>query len=194
MLCAAQELFSERGFEGAGTRDIAVAAGVTQAAIFRHFGTKEGLFEAAVAEPLQACITRFLDSWRHHEPGSRSNVDIVRSFMILFQGTLQRNRALFLAYFLTPNLAARPGGVGEESMLSTQLSIIARRVGDEANRRGFGSADIPIAVRCAAGIALSMSLHGQLLFPSGSNRPDDDRILNEMVAFALAGIERSSPA
>lgn len=60
----------------------------------------------------------------------------------------------------------------------------------EAARRGFAHADIPVAVRCAAGIALSLSMHGGLLFPAGAERPDDTRILNEMVAFSLAGIER----
>ena len=151
---------------------------------------KDGLFEAAVAEPLQARITAFLDSWRGHEPASSSNAEIVKSFMILFQETLQRNRSLFLAYFLTPALAARGDGAAEESMISRELTVIARRVEDEVSKRGFVDADIPVAVRCAAGTALSMSMHGELLFPTGAGRPEDGRILDEMVACALAGIER----
>jgi TetR/AcrR family transcriptional regulator len=40
------DLFSKRGFAGTTTREIAVAAGVTEAIIFRHFATKQDLYAA----------------------------------------------------------------------------------------------------------------------------------------------------
>jgi TetR/AcrR family transcriptional regulator len=40
------DVFSKRGFSGATTREIAAAAGVTEAIIFRHFATKEQLYAA----------------------------------------------------------------------------------------------------------------------------------------------------
>jgi TetR/AcrR family transcriptional regulator len=40
------DLFSKRGFGGTTTREIAAAAGVTEAIIFRHFATKHDLYEA----------------------------------------------------------------------------------------------------------------------------------------------------
>ena len=40
------DLFSQRGFSGTTTREIAVAAGVTEAIIFRHFATKQDLYAA----------------------------------------------------------------------------------------------------------------------------------------------------
>jgi AcrR family transcriptional regulator len=39
-------LFSERGFRGTTTREIAQAAGVSEAMVFRHFATKEELYAA----------------------------------------------------------------------------------------------------------------------------------------------------
>ncbi|MFN2456467.1 MAG: helix-turn-helix domain-containing protein, partial [Pyrinomonadaceae bacterium] len=39
-------VFSERGFRGTTTREIARAAGVSEAIIFRHFATKEELYSA----------------------------------------------------------------------------------------------------------------------------------------------------
>lgn len=39
-------LFSRKGFSGTTTKEIAAAAGVTEALIFRHFPTKEALYEA----------------------------------------------------------------------------------------------------------------------------------------------------
>src|SRR5918912_447662 len=44
----ALRLFSERGFRGTTTKEIAQAAGVSEAIIFRHFATKEELYRAII--------------------------------------------------------------------------------------------------------------------------------------------------
>jgi len=44
----AMRLFSERGFRGTTTKEIAHAAGVSEAIIFRHFATKEELYAAII--------------------------------------------------------------------------------------------------------------------------------------------------
>jgi AcrR family transcriptional regulator len=45
LLDATLKLISEKGYIGATTREISHAAGVTELTLFRHFGTKEKLFE-----------------------------------------------------------------------------------------------------------------------------------------------------
>ncbi|RST16494.1 TetR/AcrR family transcriptional regulator [Streptomyces sp. WAC05374] len=49
LLRAASELFAERGYERATVRDIAARAGVNQALLFRHFGSKRALFGQVVS-------------------------------------------------------------------------------------------------------------------------------------------------
>lgn len=46
ILDVAVELFSQKGFRGTTTREIAQAAGVNEAIIFRHFATKSDLYNA----------------------------------------------------------------------------------------------------------------------------------------------------
>src|ERR1700680_3676028 len=46
ILTAAMELFAKKGFRGTTTRDLAAAAGVNEAIIFRHFTNKEELYSA----------------------------------------------------------------------------------------------------------------------------------------------------
>jgi TetR/AcrR family transcriptional regulator len=48
ILAAALDLFSERGFDGASTRQIAARAGVTQPLLNYHFSAKDELWRAAV--------------------------------------------------------------------------------------------------------------------------------------------------
>jgi AcrR family transcriptional regulator len=46
ILLVAMRLFSQRGFSGTTTREIAHAAGVSEAMVFRHFATKDELYRA----------------------------------------------------------------------------------------------------------------------------------------------------
>jgi len=45
---AARREFARRGYAAASLEDIAAAAGVTKGAVYHHFGSKVGLFEAAL--------------------------------------------------------------------------------------------------------------------------------------------------
>lgn len=46
IVAVAMGVFSERGFRGTTTKEIAQAAGVSEAMVFRHFATKEELYAA----------------------------------------------------------------------------------------------------------------------------------------------------
>ena len=59
MLSAAQELFTERGFERTTVRDIADRAGVNQALLFRYFGNKEDLFQAVLATESRTLVAEW---------------------------------------------------------------------------------------------------------------------------------------
>ena len=50
ILDASLRLFSEKGFARTSVRDIAQAAGITDAAIYYHFASKRDLFEALIEE------------------------------------------------------------------------------------------------------------------------------------------------
>ncbi len=55
LLETALDVFSRRGFEGATTKEIAAAAGITEAVIFRHFPTKQALYSAVLDYRLHSC-------------------------------------------------------------------------------------------------------------------------------------------
>src|SRR5215469_6657869 len=58
ILLAAIEVFAEEGYEGASTRSLAGRAGVNAPAIQYYFGSKEGLYRAAIAHIANLVETR----------------------------------------------------------------------------------------------------------------------------------------
>jgi len=64
ILVAGRAVFLEQGLNGARTRTIAEQAGITEAVLYRHFESKEEIFEAAVLEPLRAMLDDLLERSR----------------------------------------------------------------------------------------------------------------------------------
>src|ERR1700685_327881 len=50
LLAAAADVFAERGYDGTRVADIAAAAGVSNGALYAHFGSKAELLVAALRE------------------------------------------------------------------------------------------------------------------------------------------------
>ena len=57
ILAAAVDLFAERSFDGATTREIAARAGVTQPLLNYHYRSKEELWRAAVDSIFESLTT-----------------------------------------------------------------------------------------------------------------------------------------
>lgn len=74
IVAAAADLFSERSFDGATTRDIAARAGVTQPLLNYHFRSKEELWQAAVGS-----LFALLDATMQDRAAGLRGVDDVTS-------------------------------------------------------------------------------------------------------------------
>jgi TetR/AcrR family transcriptional regulator len=61
-------LFARKGFNGTTTKEIAAAAGVTEALIFRHFPNKDALYEAIL-------------QWKLEEAGAEAWYETMRGFI-----------------------------------------------------------------------------------------------------------------
>ncbi len=59
ILRAAESVFSEKGYASATSRDLAKAAGVSESVLYRHFGSKSGLFAEAMVTPFIHVLDAF---------------------------------------------------------------------------------------------------------------------------------------
>src|SRR5438128_377595 len=67
LLEAARDLFRSEGYEATTTRQIAERAGVSEPLLFSNFGSKAGLFEAAVLTPIADFVTDYAASFSDHD-------------------------------------------------------------------------------------------------------------------------------
>ncbi|EPX78040.1 TetR family transcriptional regulator [Salipiger mucosus] len=79
ILEAAQRLFYERGYDGASVRQIAKEVPIDPAMIMRYFGSKEGLFSAAVLIDLKLPNPEDI-------PQDKAGERLVRHFLMLWEG------------------------------------------------------------------------------------------------------------
>ncbi len=95
LLVAARNLFEASGYPGATTREIARQGGTTEAVLFRHFGSKAKLFEAAIVEP----FTRLFDGYFAEEDGTAKGDDPRdrRKYVQRMINLLNDNRRLLMA-------------------------------------------------------------------------------------------------
>ena len=63
LLAAARAVFAEKGYERGGIREIAARAEVTDVMIYKHFGSKAALFEAATIEPFSTYVADYIKAW-----------------------------------------------------------------------------------------------------------------------------------
>lgn len=78
---AAEKLFIERGFHATTTRDLATAAGVSEALLFKHFPSKEALYTAIRESCFQEEGTKIIERLDALKPSTTSLVQLVHDMV-----------------------------------------------------------------------------------------------------------------
>jgi AcrR family transcriptional regulator len=120
ILAAAKRVFGMSGYHDATTRDIAAAAGVSEALLYQHFPGKRQLFETLIREAAEDLERRLREAQGSSHPGMAAFFDFVEAeselFRVFFRQALQADPAFRGLYLSTAQRRVqRPPG---ESQLS----------------------------------------------------------------------------
>jgi AcrR family transcriptional regulator len=180
ILEVAARLFSERGFAGTSTRDIADALGVTKAALYYHFASKDAILGELVAQPLAAVRAVLAEPHRLTDRAGREV--FIRSAV----DALASCGPEMMAVFRDPKLLAAVDAEVEDSgiirsvatMLAMGLSGVPRPA--EVNPQHMVRA---IAAVAAAEAAINS---WRLVYPDRAHFSDDDQeIIARLVIATL---------
>jgi AcrR family transcriptional regulator len=137
LLDAAEQVFAERGFQGASLDEIADTAGYTRGAIYKHFGDKEELF-LAVNERFNA---RFLEAFAHVADSGVAPADLDLAVIAKQWHQMQSHDPRFYALGTEFNLYLLRNPDARERVAAQRRKIaemIARFIDDQLARLGVG--------------------------------------------------------
>jgi TetR/AcrR family transcriptional regulator len=88
LIQTAIDLFSRKGFSGTTTKEIATAAGVTEAIVFRHFATKRDLYTAILEHKLTGAE---VEAWTAQAQEFMSRGDDEGLFRLLMSAIIEQS-------------------------------------------------------------------------------------------------------
>lgn len=193
LLDVARSLFSQQGYPGTTTRQIADESGVSEPLIFRYFGNKSGLFDAAMLEPYRQFMEDFRQRWAEDLQRPEQADALTERFITGLVKLMRKERRLFLAL-----IAARAFEGAEladgfaESDMSIELDLFDKML-KETTPLPPKYLDSEVSFRLIAGAVMACAVLDDWLFPSGPRRPSDSRITKELVQFCLYGVAGRRP-
>ena len=161
LLGATMKLVSEKGYLGATTREIAREAGVSELTLFRHFGSKEKLFERMLGqytflprlkellpqldelpydEALRTVATRFLLTLKERKSFIKIMFSEINFYpdkiRKIYNDTIDETRATLANYFLSLRKQGRFRNISPDAVARTFMSMLVAYFRSEEIMRG----------------------------------------------------------
>ncbi len=100
LIQAARDAFADAGWHATGTAAVAARAGVSEALVLKHFGTKANIYRAAVIEPLLELLrTRLAPGFPRDvaRRGPAEHLANTKSFLVAWARLVRGNEGLLLS-------------------------------------------------------------------------------------------------
>ncbi|MCX2930087.1 TetR family transcriptional regulator [Mycobacterium sp. CVI_P3] len=188
IVSAARAAFGQYGYNATTTSSIARRAGVSEPVIYRHFGTKEALFDAAVLTPFTEFLTRHLAEWQQRRPGSRPAIDEAEELFNDLIRLFMDERDIALPLLAVYHFGDPSGTLKRrlEQSMRQVVTLVEQRSASEASTREYSGVDIPVLARIMVGVCFSLVTFPHLFDMDQLPRT---RFVHEMARLTMHGIE-----
>ncbi len=180
---AALRLFSREGYLGATTKAIAKEAGIAEITLFRHFPSKEDLFEAVISTKSFLPTLRGLLPEIEERPYEEALATIGRSFL----GALTLKKDLIrIMHSEIHRYPEKVRGI-QRSMTDELVMTLAswfRRLQGKGLLRGF---DAEIGAKAFLGMLFSHFTRKEITLMEGMTEEDRESTVREFVAIFVHG-------
>jgi AcrR family transcriptional regulator len=181
---AASREFKRCGFSGTTTASIAREAGVTEAQLFRYFGSKTNLFRETVFTPMNQHFLDFID--KHMPDGVNvDNEALTNLYTFELQRFIREHAEMLTSLVVAQkyeNGAAH--GVGHIDSLQTYFDRAAARM--SLRLKGKPTIDPKLLVRVTFVTVLAGVMFKDWIFPAGL--ASDEKISAAINEFIIAGL------
>ncbi|MBK6316721.1 MAG: TetR/AcrR family transcriptional regulator [Blastocatellia bacterium] len=187
LIGVAVDLFSRKGFSGTTTKEIAAAAGVTEALIFRHFPTKDALYDAILRWRVEKCGTQNWLELLQPLADNRDDDGIIRAvtsgLLEFHRENVDFLRLMFFAVLENHELAQS----FRESQIRPIYEFLTNYISLRQREGAFRSLDPGTTVRAIFGAPFYHSIVNNL-FHCNMLQVSDEVAVDTFVRLALDGL------
>jgi AcrR family transcriptional regulator len=185
LLDAARTLFARRDYRSTTTREIAEAAGVSEYLLFRHFGSKSGLFREALVLPFTSFVDGFAQTWHTVIPEETDEQELSRQFVGQLYDVLVEHRGLLLTLVASDGLSddeLEGAGVAD---IRRALTVLSQISAEGMNIRGMQSSHPDLPAHSTVAMIVGMVALRSTFF--GNDQPTREVVVDELVQAILHG-------
>lgn len=161
---AAREEFQRSGFAGATTAAIARNAEVTEAQLFRCFGSKSNLFRETIFKPIDQHFVQFLNKHMPEIRRASSNAAMTDLYATELQRFIRENSGVLASLVMAQTYESetvQPGISSLHTYFDRCASLMSERL------KGRTKVDPRLTVRVVFGAVLASVMFKDWIFPAG---------------------------
>lgn len=180
------DLFSKKGFGGTTTKEIAAAAGVNEAIIFRHFATKQQLYAAIldfkIGDPrLQESFASLCVLMEGQDDAAVFGW-LVRKVLEVYRDDPRFERLMLFAALEGHEIA-----VMHHNIVLPFVEALRKYVERRQKEGGLIACDPFLVITAVVGIAKQFAM-GRYLFPGKHSTGSDEDVAEVLTGIALGGL------
>ncbi|KUH69548.1 TetR family transcriptional regulator [Mycolicibacterium novocastrense] len=185
LLDAARDLFARRDYRSTTTREIAEAAGVSEYLLFRHFGSKAGLFREALVLPFTDFVDDFGQTWQAVIPDKVTEEELTRQFVGRLYDVLIEHRGLLLTLVASDGLTDEEIDGAGIADIRRALTLLGQISAEGIRLRGLRSDQPDLPAHSTVAMIVGMVALRSTFF--GNRPPSREAIVDELVQAILHG-------
>jgi AcrR family transcriptional regulator len=190
LLASAARLFARHGFARTTTREIADDARVAETAVYRHFGSKQELFVAAVVAPFERFSAHYAERWWPIVDAGTDNATVLRGFIDDFYDELCDNKDAVVALLMAQGDPAANEAITEGRRLFAELFASLTALAEGQSSRSSGLTPVfanVMTTRFIVGMLTLVTAFDAWFVPDDP-KPSKEQIIDIMASMVLPGL------
>jgi AcrR family transcriptional regulator len=185
LLDAARDLFARQDYRSTTTREIADAAGVTEALLFRQFGSKAALFRETMVVPFTSFVDGFGRTWQAVVPEDTDEDELASQFVGQLYDVFVEHRGLVLTLLASEPLSEEEKADAGIADIRRALAVLGRISAEGMAMRGMRSSHPDLAAYSTVAMIAGMAALRSTYF--GTKQPPREAIVEELTQAILHG-------
>ncbi len=191
IVTVAIKLFSQKGFRGTTTKEIALAAGVNEAIIFRHFATKSELYSAIIDQKACARGIPAMEAEIEKYMQLRNDQKMFERIALHILDTHENDEAFLRLLFYSALEGHELADLFFRNQVSERYRMVANYIKTRTAEGAFRKVDPMIAVRSFFGTILHHAITNRFFNQSLGDQKlniSNRQAAERFTEFFLAGI------